>query len=64
MARLWYRFLCFLTLHCGHIEHETDALGRVWVGLRCVRCGGFHYRIRSRIDEEPAARALQESDNG
>lgn len=49
------RFLkAFLHLfgHAGHVEHETDSAGTVWVGLRCHHCGKLVGPVRSPANPE------------
>lgn len=47
MARLHHwLFGCF-----GHTEHEMDANGVWWIGLRCHRCGKLASKSRSAVNE-------------
>lgn len=47
------RLLCRIGIGCaGHVEHEKDAKGVWWVGLRCVRCGKLCSPIRSAYQDQ------------
>jgi hypothetical protein len=56
------RLQCRLGLCGGHMEHERDANGVWWIGLRCTATGTLHGPIKSRhqdlpnVKDEPQAR--------
>lgn len=45
------RLLCHLCLCSGHMEHERDANGIWWVGLRCTSTGKLHDPVKSLHQE-------------
>lgn len=47
---MFQRLKCRLGLCAGHVEHQKDASGVWWVGLRCT-AGKFHDPIRSKTQD-------------
>jgi len=47
------RVMCRLSLCAGHVDHETDANGVQWIGLRCATCGQLNAPIKSAYQSLP-----------
>lgn len=54
LVGLLRRLQCKAGLCGGHVEHERDADGKWWIGLRCTATGTLHGRTLSRYqDKQP-----------
>lgn len=49
------RICCRLLLCGGHVDHEQDADGGRWVGLRCATCKKLLSPIRSQFQDTAKA---------
>ncbi len=45
------RIMCKLHLCGGYVEHEKDANGIWWIGLRCATCRKFLDPIKSNFQD-------------
>lgn len=53
MKKWIQKILCKLSIGCaGHIEHEKDAQGIWWVGLRCWSCGKLCSPFKSTFQDK------------
>lgn len=48
--RRW--IMCKLSLCGGFVDHETDAHGVNWVGLRCATCAKLHCPVKSHFQDK------------
>lgn len=59
------RLQCRLGLCGGHIQHERDANGVWWVGLKCTATGKLHNPIKSAYqDKHPNAKLRDAGESG
>jgi hypothetical protein len=49
----WHRLMHKLGLTSGFVDHEKDADGIWWIGLRCAGCGKLMHPIKSNFQDEP-----------
>lgn len=48
----WRRLMCRFSLCGGHVDHERDAKGVWWVGLRCATCKKLLCPIHSQFQDK------------
>lgn len=51
MKNRWHRFMHWLGLTAGYVDHERDANGIWWIGLRCPKCGKLMSPVRSHYQD-------------
>jgi len=49
---IFRKLMCRLLLCGGHVDHEKDAQGIWWVGLRCATCRKLRYPIKSKHEDK------------
>ncbi len=53
MKTWWHRLMHKLCLTSGYVDHEKDADGVWWIGLRCGVCGKLMHPFKSKFQDNP-----------